>query len=176
LPILVVNFGLVLYTCRMFRERNALPALLGTRWHSVQRASVDLAFALLGLVVILSSELIFTKLFAVGRNAAISSLLPSTGAERLTWVLVAIGVGFCEEIVYRGYLQTQLTAFTGRASVGVVLQAALFGIAHLEQGAGAAFRVGIYGLLFGVMARSRRSLLPSIACHISIDLLSGLLG
>jgi membrane protease YdiL (CAAX protease family) len=175
LPILVVNFGLVLYTCRVFRERNALPALLGERWHNVQRAGVDLALALLGLVVIVGSELISTQLFAVGRNAAISSLLPSTGAERLTWVLVAVSVGFCEEVVYRGYLQTQLAAFTGRASWGVLLQAVLFGIAHFEQGAGAALRIGIYGLLFGIMARSRRSLLPSMACHISVDLLSGLL-
>jgi uncharacterized protein len=174
LPILIVNWALVLYSCRVFREHNELPALLGERWHSVRRASGDLALALGGLVVILGSELISVKLFTVGRNAAISSLLPSTEAERLIWLLVAISVGFCEEVVYRGYLQAQLAAFTGRWSLGIILQAVLFGLAHLEQGAGAALRIGLYGLLFGVLTRSRRSLLPSIVCHISIDLLSGL--
>lgn len=174
LPILIVNWALVLYSCRLFRGHNELPALLGERWHSVRRASIDLALALGSLVVIVGSELISAKLFTVGRNAAISSLLPSTEAERLTWLLVAISVGFCEEVVYRGYLQAQLAAFASRRSLGIILQAALFGIAHLEQGVGAALRIGLYGLLFGVLARARRSLLPSIVCHISIDLLSGL--
>jgi membrane protease YdiL (CAAX protease family) len=76
--------------------------------------------------------------------------------------------------VYRGYLRVQLGAFTGRPSLGVLLQALLFGIAHLEQGAANAARLGIYGIGLGAVARWRRSLLPVIVCHVAIDVLSGL--
>ena len=176
LPLLTVNAGLVLYTCRLFRTRNALPNLLGERWHSATRAAVDLACALLACVLIQGLEAAFVRHFGVGRNAAASALLPRTEAERLAWVLVAVSVGFCEEVVYRGYLQTQIAAFTGSVRWGVLLQAVLFGIAHADQGLGSALRIACYGLIFGVLAQLRRSLLPSIASHVIIDLVAGFLG
>jgi len=171
LPLLLVNGVLVLYVARLFRSHHVLPQLIGRRWRGPADALVDLGCALLTGAFIIAIEALTRPLFA-GRNAAISALLPSTEAERLTWILVAVTVGFCEEIVYRGYLQTQLSAFTRSPLLGVVLQALLFGLAHLEQGAGAALRVGVYGLLFGVLARYRGSLLPGIVCHIGIDLAS----
>ncbi|MEI9942579.1 MAG: CPBP family intramembrane glutamic endopeptidase [Pseudomonadota bacterium] len=174
LPLLLVNGLLVLYVARLFRPRNALPQLLGRRWRGAADAVGDVLYAALTFALIAAIEAITRPLFA-GRNAAVSALLPSTEAERLTWLLVASGVGFCEEVVYRGYLQTQLSAFTRSPSLGLMLQAVLFGLAHLEQGAGAALRIGAYGLVLGVLARRRASLLPGIACHIGIDLASGLL-
>jgi uncharacterized protein len=144
--------------------------LLGRRWRTAGRAFTDLACALAGFFVIMGVEFASARLFVVGRNAAIAALLPSTGAERLTWIAVAVSVGFCEEVVYRGYLQTQLGAFTRSRVLGVVLQALLFGLAHLEQGPAAAARIAGYGLLFGALAQFRRSLLPGIACHVAVDL------
>jgi membrane protease YdiL (CAAX protease family) len=175
LPLLVVNFGLVAYCVFFFRPRHALPALLGERWHSVRRAAVDCSIALATCVVICGSELAFAHFTHVRRNAAIAALLPSGVAERLTWILVAVCVGFCEEVVYRGYLQTQLSAFSGRAALGIALQGILFGIAHLDQGPAVALRIAAYGCFFGLITRFRRSLLPSITAHIAIDLASGLL-
>jgi membrane protease YdiL (CAAX protease family) len=169
-PLLAVNWGLFLYCAVLFRKPNALPALLGARWHTPRRAAVDLALALALIVVVVSVELAWSYLFGSGRNAAIAALAPSTEAERLTWAFVAVSVGFCEEIVYRGYLQTQLGAFTHNPASGVALQAVLFGLAHLEQGAAAALRIALYGMLLGTLAQFRRSLLPGIACHIAIDL------
>jgi len=175
LPLLLVNGLLVLYVARLFRPRNVLPELLGRGWRTAGDAGLDLLYALLAFVLICVLEGLARRLFA-GRNAAVSALLPSTEAERLTWVLVASAVGFCEELVYRGYLQTQLAAFTRSPTLGLLLQAVLFGLAHLEQGSGAALRVGVYGLIFGLLARQRASLLPGIACHVGIDLVSGLFG
>lgn len=173
LPLLVVSWALVLYTCRLFRPGNALPALLGQRWHTVRRACIDVLLALLTAVLILVIQLAAQHL-GMGRNAAVSALLPRTGAERLVWLLVATSVGFCEEVVYRGYLQTQLAAFTGSARWGLFLQAVLFGIAHAEQGLGPALSVAGYGLIFGLLAQLRRSLLPGIASHALLDLAAGL--
>lgn len=173
LPILAVNWGLVLYVSRLFRTHNALPDLLGRRWRNARSAGIDLLLALLVCALIQALEVLATHHFGAGRNAAISALLPRTGAERLTWLLVASSVGFCEEVVYRGYLQTQIAAFTGHASIGVALQAALFGIAHANQGFAAATRIASYGLILGILAHFRRSLLPGIASHVLIDIASG---
>ena len=174
LPILLVNWGLTLYVCRLFRTHNALPQLLG-RGLGEGGVVLDLALALVLGVLIVVAESLAVHASGAGRNAAASALLPSTEAERLTWLCVALSVGFCEEVVYRGYLQTQLAALSGRSSLGILLQAVLFGIAHLEQGAAAALRIACYGLALGMLARMRRRLLPGIVCHVGIDLASALL-
>jgi hypothetical protein len=171
LPMLLVNAGLTFYVCRVGRARNVLRSLLGRGWDSIGRACTDLALALAAGLVIEGAE----AAFATWHQTAASLLLPHTLAERTIWILVAMTVGSCEEIVYRGYLQTQLTAFTHRASVAIVLQALLFGMAHGDQGLAVALRFTVYGVMLGALARWRRSLFPGIACHIGIDLASGLL-
>jgi len=173
LPLLLVNWGLAAYCCRLFLERSALPQLLGRRWREGGFV-LDLLLAVALGALIVACESLAAHVSGAGRNAAASAILPSTEAERLTWLFVAGSVGFCEELVYRGYLQIQLSAFSGSAAVGIVLQAVLFGIAHLEQGLAPACRAAGYGLALGVLARVRRSLLPGILCHVGIDLASSL--
>jgi hypothetical protein len=171
----IVQWGLALYVCRIARPRGALRPLLGERWKSPRRAAIDLALAFSGWLLIQGFELVWQRLFGVPVAASVIALLPQTWPERFAWVVVSASAGFCEEVVYRGYVQSQLTAFTGRASLAIVLQAALFGIAHGEQGARAIVRVALYGLAFGALARWRRSLWPGIVCHVWTDLASGLL-
>ncbi len=114
LPMIVVQWGLLLYVCRMGRPRWAVSALLGRPWNSPARAAGDVALAAAGWLAVVLAELSWTRSFGAAQRAAVLAMLPSTWTERLAWVVVAVSVGFCEEIVYRGYLQTQLTAFTGR--------------------------------------------------------------
>jgi membrane protease YdiL (CAAX protease family) len=176
LPLLSVNWGLLLYCVgwpRGQRARPLLPELLGEGFHSARRAAHDLSLALLLALLIFALQALLAPHSGMGRNAALTALLPSTVAERLTWALVALSVGFCEEVVYRGYLRTQLAAFTRSRALGLLLQAALFGIAHLEQGKAAAARAALYGLLLGILAEVRRSLWPGILCHAGLDLASG---
>lgn len=170
LPLLLVNWLLLLYTTRVGRKRSALRDLLGEGTRNLRRSTLDLLLGIACFAAIVGAEALFTAQVAPGRNAAISSLLPSTGAERLTWLLVAVSVGFCEEVVYRGYLQTQLAAFTHRRALGLILQATLFGVAHLEQGPFMALRIAFYGLLLGLLAHFRRSLWPGIVAHTLLDL------
>jgi membrane protease YdiL (CAAX protease family) len=174
LPLLLVNWGLVGYVSRLFRTHNALPQLLGRPWHGVRQAATDLVLAGIVFAFVELAEVLTVRASAAGRNAAQLALLPSTEAERLTWLLVAVSVGFCEEVVYRGYLQRQLGALTGHASFGIALSAILFGIAHAEQGVAAAARITGYGLALGLLAHARRSLWPAIICHVAIDLASAL--
>lgn len=172
-PLLLVNAGLVLYVARLFRGRNALPELLGPPPTHLRDALVDVLLGALAFVAIVMIEALTRAIFA-GRNAAVLALLPSTEAERLTWLLVALSVGLCEEVVYRGYFQTQLSAFTRSTTLGLLLQALLFALAHLEQGAFAAAKIAVHGLILGALAQKRGRLLPGILCHIAIDLAAGL--
>jgi hypothetical protein len=174
-PMVLVAWGLVLFACRLGRRRFELFSLLGVRWTSPARVGTDLALASIGFLLVEGVEMASAQWFGVGHGAASLALLPHGTAERLAWLVVAVSAGFCEEVVYRGYLQTQLSAFTRRASLGVVLQAALFGIAHLQQGVATAGRFTLYGFGLGALAAWRRTLLPGIVCHIAIDLVSGLL-
>lgn len=172
LPLLAANAMLLSYVSWPFRRRWLLTELVGERWPTLRRALGDVLLALGSATLICFVEQVSRSLSGLGRNAALSGLLPSTGAERLTWLLVASFVGFSEEVVYRGYLQRQFRALTGHAALAIPLQAALFALAHLEQGPGPALRIGGYGLLLGLLAEYRRSLLPGIVCHVGIDLAS----
>jgi membrane protease YdiL (CAAX protease family) len=65
--------------------------------------------------------------------------------------------GLCEEVFFRGYLQTQLNRWLGRPyrflgarwGPGLVLAAVLFGLSHLWEGDVARLRVVFFGLFAG---------------------------
>ena len=177
LPMAVVPLLLTGYVGWLGRSRNALPALLGPRWRGLRRVPVDLAIGAACVLVIVALERALSTLASpvdARRQAALAAMLPRTAGERATWLLVAAAVGFGEEVVYRGYLRAQLATFTGRPWLGVVLQAILFGVAHLNQGAPSALRIAAYGLLLGVVVAWRGSLLPAIYAHVAIDAASAL--
>ena len=92
----------------------------------------------------------------------------------IAWCMVAIAAGVCEEIVFRGYLQRQFLAATGRTSFAIVLQAVIFGTAHTYKGYRGMITIAIYGALFGVLAVRRKSLRPGIMQHTGQDVLAGL--
>ena len=159
-PAILVQLGLVYYVSRAFRPRSVLRELVG-------RARLgDLAVAIALAAFVIAGELVFAR----GNTQALA-ILPRTGLERAVWIVVAASVGFAEELVYRGYFITQFRAFTGSVTIAVVLQAILFAVAHANQGAFAMLRFGVYALAFGAVATWRRSLVPTIACHIGIDLI-----
>ncbi len=91
----------------------------------------------------------------------LEQLAPSNAEEITSWVLLCLVAGFVEELVFRGYLQGQFTAWAhGRAAVGVVFSALLFGTAHGYQGARNMVLLAVFGVLFSLLALFRRSLRP----------------
>lgn len=177
LPMIGIQAAIVFYVTRIGRGRSALRSLLGRGWESARRAAEDVGLAVLGCALVIGGETLWARLvFTHARTAApVAAVLPQTTAERVGWVLVALSVGFAEELTYRGYLQTQLGAFTKSVPAGIVLSAVLFGLVHGEQGLATAARFAVYGVGFGLLARARRSLVPGIVCHALIDVAGGLL-
>ncbi len=91
----------------------------------------------------------------------------------LAWITAAIG----EELLFRGYLMTQLLAALGggRWAIGaaVVIQAALFGVAHAYLGLRGVVTAGCVGLIYGIVYLCNgRNLAPLILAHGLTDSLS----
>lgn len=89
------------------------------------------------------------------------------------WIAVSLAAGFVEELAFRGYLQRQFASRYG-VTVGIVAQALLFGLAHSYQGVMPMIRVAVLGLLFGLLAWARGSLVPGMAAHAALDIYAGL--
>ena len=165
LPLLVSEWSLIGYVA--FIGRPALPILqwVGKTWDTRRRAGTDLAWGLFVAASIAFTEAVCNHWLGTARPSSAAALLPHTVAERLVWGAVAASVAFCEELVYRGYLQTQLSAYGRSLALGVAVQAILFGVAHGEQGWAAAVRMALYGLVLGVLAAGRKSLIPGMIAH-----------
>lgn len=83
----------------------------------------------------------------------------------ISWGSAAIG----EELLARGFLQYRLEGMTN-TTVAVVLQAAIFGVAHFYQGAAGILYTFVVGLVFGtVYVKCGRNLLPLVIAHGVID-------
>jgi len=108
-------------------------------------------------------------------NEGMRQMFPQTRTEAVLWCIMSITAGFCEEVTFRGYLQRQFTALTKGATGGIVLQGLAFGAAHGYQGWKFMLLIAVYGSLFGLLARWRRSLRPGMIAHFLQDGMGGLL-
>jgi hypothetical protein len=106
----------------------------------------------------------------------LTQLAPANGVEVAAWFVLCIIAGFVEEMVFRGYLQRQFTAWSRGAIVaGVALSSLLFGAAHGYQGARNMVLLAVFGVLFSLLAILRRSLRAGIFAHSWQDLIAGLM-
>ncbi|HUJ33361.1 MAG TPA: type II CAAX endopeptidase family protein [Candidatus Acidoferrum sp.] len=156
----------------------SLREIIGGKWNRWPDFWIDVGIAA-GFWCVVVGMLIAVSL-VVGKNQegveAIKALLPRTPTEMIAWVFLSTIAGFCEELVFRGYLQRQFLALTRRPKLAVVCQALIFGAAHLYQGWKGAVTITVYGALFGVLAAWRKSLRPGMMQHAAQDTFSGLIG
>ena len=102
-------------------------------------------------------------------------LAPANGREIAAWIIVCIIAGIVEEMVFRGYLQRQFTAWgKGAVAVGIACSALLFGAAHGYQGARSMVLLCVFGVLFSLLALFRRSLRAGMIAHSWQDICAGL--
>ncbi|MEK7348565.1 MAG: CPBP family intramembrane glutamic endopeptidase [Candidatus Eisenbacteria bacterium] len=106
----------------------------------------------------------------------VEMIAPRGPLELAIWTSVAVTAGFVEEIVFRGYLQRQFTAWTRNHLAGIALSAFVFGAGHLYQGVASAALIMVVGLCFSLSAYATRSLVPGVIAHAWEDLISGIAG
>jgi len=176
LSLLAGEWALVFYVWKGGLRRSGTPfrELVGGAWGSAGNFLRDLALgaALWGGWALV--PLAWDKFFGGGDAASIEGYLPEGAAEIFVWILLSLSAGFCEELVYRGYLMRQLHAWTGRPWAALVLQAALFGISHGYQGVMACAKIALFGLIFEAVALWRRSLRPGMIAHALTDIVGGI--
>jgi membrane protease YdiL (CAAX protease family) len=158
------------------RTGTRLRDLLGERWSSWKDVARDVVIALAVWAVWGLGEMLAARWLGPDTAKDISALLPRGPAEIAAWVGLSLTAGFCEEAIFRGYLQTQFRALTGSALVAVLLQAVIFGVSHGYQGLRNVIVITVLGALYGALALWRRSLKPGIILHAWTDIFSGIFG
>jgi uncharacterized protein len=154
----------------------SMSALVGGSWARTVYLRRDLGIAV-GFVIICGVGVLngLGYLLKVGPNQAMRQMFPQTPTEIILWISMSMTAGFCEEVIFRGYLQRQFSALTRAATGGIVLQGIVFGAAHGCQGWKLMLLIAIYGSLFGLLAQWRHSLRPGIIAHFLQDGMGGLL-
>jgi len=162
------------------RKRIKLRELIGGRWPNFEAILLDVVVAAgfwLGAVVILAICGRLMHLDQPGRlddmRRDLGFLIPETTLELFVWFCVSMTAGFCEEIIFRGYLQRQFAAISRSMLAGVVLSAIVFGASHGYEGGPRMLLLALYGLMFGLLAWWRKSLRPGMIAHAWHDALSG---
>jgi len=154
----------------------SLRVVFGPHWRSLRQLTTDLG---VGVLLLLGSTVLGSILGSPQREGAdgpsIAYLLPQTWNEILLWTALSLAAGVCEEAVYRGYLQWQLSALTRSVPAGICLSAAAFGVAHAYQGLGRASVIAISALLFGWLAQKRGTVRPGMIAHFLQDAVAPLL-
>jgi uncharacterized protein len=154
----------------------SLAEIIGGKWRKFGDFLLDVCIAFLFWLVVIVMLLILSRTLHFRGMDAAKALLPQTTPELYVFVVLAIAAGFCEEIIFRGYLMRQFTAWAGSVAAGVALQAIVFGAGHIYQGWKGVVVISIYGALFGILAAMRKSLRPGIMQHCGQDALSGIAG
>lgn len=115
------------------------------------------------------------RIMGPDKAKSINTLLPQSTVEIVLWIVLSISAGICEEIVFRGYFQTQFAAYTNSMVAGVLLQGVVFGLGHSYQGVKQVIIITVLGILYGWFAAWRRSLRPNMIAHAWSDIYSGYL-
>ena len=141
--------------------------LVGGSWKRASRIFLDVGISLGVLVVLLVLGTGLQQLLSrfEASSAPLRSMVPQNAAEATAFLAAALTAGFVEEFVFRGYLQRQLTAWSGSVVLGSALQILLFIQGHYFQGLIRLIPVGVFGLLFTLLALWRKSLRPGMISH-----------
>jgi CAAX protease family protein len=169
------------------RRGVTLRQVIGGRWDSAEAVLLDAGLAIvLWLIAIVAVVLTKAALGMVHMDPAanmaearetaraLDFLIPRSNLELGLYALLAATAGFCEELLFRGYLQQQLSALSGSAAVGIGAQALIFGTAHGYQGWKLMIVLSSFGACFGIFAHYRKSLRPGMMTHAWQDLFTGL--
>ena len=175
--VMVVEWATAAFIGYGVRRRGfSISELVGGSWARPGFVLRDLAIAIVFLVIATLVLNGLQYLLKAVQNPAIRNMFPHGPAEITVYLLLVLTAGFCEELIFRGYLQRQFSALTHAVAGGIVLQGVVFGASHGYQGWKFMLIIAVFGMMFGLLAYWRRSLRPGMVAHFLQDALGGLLG
>src|SRR5258708_2381940 len=153
-------------------KRVSIRELIGGRWKNPEDFLLDVGIAI-GFWIV--------ALFVLGGLAYLlglthpsptdevtkrmSALAPHTRWDIGVWIALSIVAGFTEEIIFRGYLQRQIAAISGKVYLGLIASAVIFVAGHGYEGAPRMLLIAVFGLMFGLLAHFRKNLRPGMMAH-----------
>ena len=148
-------------------------SLVSGRWQTLGSFFRDLGLAVGFLVLVV--PLVGISAYLLGPRDAndVANFAPKTVFELVLWLGLAATAGFCEELIFRGYLTQQFRVWSGSALLAVVLQGVLFGLAHGYYGK-VMVAIMLQGWLLGLLAYWRKSLRPGMLAHGLQDAIGGI--
>jgi membrane protease YdiL (CAAX protease family) len=159
----------------LHRRDIRLSDVIGGSWARGLYVLRDVGLGIAFILIFGGALQVLIQVLNVSPPPRMLEMLPQTRFELIAWVLLSLTGGFCEEVIFRGYLQRQLSALTHSVVIGIALQALFFGLGHGYQGWKLMSLIALYGACFGVLAHWRRSLRPGIIGHALQDTAAGFL-
>jgi hypothetical protein len=150
-----------------------LEMLSGGRWTSWKSFAVDIGVVVPFWIIWEGTAYGVSRLLGPSSAKTVDSLLPKSLLEVLIWIAASITAGFCEELIFRGYLQRQIRALSGSAAVAVLGQGLVFGLFHSYQGWKNVVVIFVLGALYGLLAAWRGNLRANIISHAATDIWEG---
>lgn len=170
----VLDWLLVLFVWRGVRRRGGtLRAIVGGRWASARDVVRDCGIAVLFWGAMVGLGWVMSRLPAPETARSLAILFPKTPLEVGVWLFTAASAGFCEELVFRGYVLRQLLALSDSTAAAVLGQGFVFGVMHAYQGWIPVLHITVLGILFGAMAVWRRTLRVGMVAHGWYDIWAG---
>ena len=164
--LIALDWLLLFFTWKGVRQYGGtLRALVGGRWTSGCQVLRDLMIAALFWGVWLLAGWAMNAVLGTGHEKSLNNLFPQTPLEVGVWFLVSVTAGFCEEFVFRGYVQSQLLALSRRTWIAVLGQSCIFGLFHAYQGWRQVVTITVFGVLFGILAAWRRTVRIGMIAH-----------
>lgn len=169
------SLGAVVLALWFARHRDPLALGLGLK------PSMGLAGVLVGLVTIVS--IVLRQRGAIiaddtlrarvrARLAPVERLMPRSVREMPLFTALAATAGFCEELLFRGYLLWYFAHGMPWAAA-CVLQAIVFGVCHAYQGRNGIWMTMFAGAFFTAVVVITGSLYPAMLIHGLMDLHAG---
>jgi uncharacterized protein len=102
-------------------------------------------------------------------------ILPHAASELPAFLAVSLTAGFCEELLFRGFLIWILQPFLG-VWIAAIASLAVFALGHAYQGTAGMIRSAVAAAVFTAIVVVTRSLWPAIVLHAAVDWMGGLTG
>ncbi len=165
--------GVFLIWLALRRRGLSVGSLVSGRWQTPRAFFRDLGLAVGFMVVVIPLVGVLAYLLGANNNSSIANITPKSLLELLVFLVLAASAGFGEELVFRGYLTVQFSAWSGSRAIAVLLQGVVFGLAHGFYGK-AMLAIMLQGWLLGLLAYWRESLRPGMLAHWLQDSIGGI--
>ncbi|MEM3711999.1 MAG: CPBP family intramembrane glutamic endopeptidase [Thermoproteota archaeon] len=159
---------LALLVWRFLRdEEQSIELIVGPRRISLKHIILIFGLLLLSFLIFQILEpMVSNLIYGPGMMKQLLSEYKSVPITIIVYTIVvtSLTAGVCEELIWRGYLQTRLeNRFIGRPWIAVTIQAVFFGLWH-GPSLHAVF-TGLSGFIYGLIYTKTRKLLPIMISH-----------